>query len=342
MKKILFTVAGLLAIYISFGQNNFTIHGKIEMLSKSKNIVVAGPGSFKAPIREDGTFEITGKITEPGTALIFTDSSGANSIWLESGDYTLTCKEIILEGSTGRNFRIMSLQGPQNAMISHGFNEPRFYIRGDTPEETVKKHKDFSIHYIDSIFEVHPDAIVLPEMIRFTKGYIGDDAANEYRSRFTPEQKSNSSAQQLDYYFNRKDKIEKEKTFEDFSMKTADGKDFQLSSIAGKKIILIDFWSSDCAPCRRKHERLVELYTKYASKGLEIVSVSLDDTKADWLKAIEKDKMVWVNVSELKGWNTSLAEHYFVKSIPFSVLLNGERKIITQIPSEKQIEEALK
>ena len=65
--------------------------------------------------------------------------------------------------------------------------------------------------------------------------------------------------------------------------------------------------------------------------------------KGEWTKAIIKDKMVWINVSELKGWKTSLSEDYFIKSIPFAIWLDKDKKIISTTGlSEKEIEEFLK
>ena len=87
---------------------------------------------------------------------------------------------------------------------------------------------------------------------------------------------------------------------------------------------------------------MVKLYNKYSSKGLEIVSISLDDERSAWLKAIKVDEMKWINVSELKGWNTSIAEAYFVKSLPYSLWLDKDRKVINKELTEKEIEAYLK
>ena len=110
-------------------------------------------------------------------------------------------------------------------------------------------------------------------------------------------------------------------------MKDPDGKKLKLSSI-NKKLILLDFWSSDCAPCRRNHPKMAALYEKFSSKGLEIISISLDTEKGDWLRAIAKDKLVWINVSDLNGWETKIAKDYFINSIPQSILLDKDRKIL--------------
>ena len=45
------------------------------------------------------------------------------------------------------------------------------------------------------------------------------------------------------------------------------------------KYILIDFWGSWCAPCRRESRLLGELYQKFKSAGFEIYGVGLESEK---------------------------------------------------------------
>jgi thiol-disulfide isomerase/thioredoxin len=212
---------------------------------------------------------------------------------------------------------------------------------GSTSEERLQKRKKNIIHFIDSIFKYFPGSMALPNIIRLSHDYLGDDTTAFYQSLLSIEQKSSPYNKQLDNYFNRKEKIKKEKLFEDFEMRTNEDKNFRLSSIRGKKLILIDFWASDCFPCKARHKELVELYEQYSAKGLEIVSVSLDDNKTEWLQAIKTDNMKWINVSDLKGWDTPLAVSYFVELIPYALWVDRDRKIIGPDLDEKQIVEYL-
>ncbi len=342
--RTLSVIPFVLFYFSSHAQNNFIIRGKIERLSHSNSVIILSSyGNFTGKIENNGTFLITGEGIKAGEALIKTDSSGADALWLEPGEYDIGCKEIKMDGISSVLFRTPRLKGPQDAKIYYGFNQPLYYLNAASAEERKQIHASFAIKYIDSIFKFYPSSLVLPDMLRKMGSLIDDQAATFYYSLLSDNQKAQPGAEQFSNYFKRKNKIEIEKTFENFSLRTDKDQLFELNSVKNKKLILIDFWASWCAPCRHKHQMLVELYKKYSEKGLEIVSISLDSDKKDWLDAIEKDKITWINVSELKGWKTTIAEKYFIAALPFSIWLDKDRKIISANDlSGKEIEEYLK
>ena len=109
----------------------------------------------------------------------------------------------------------------------------------------------------------------------------------------------------------------------DFSAPNPEGEQITLSKIKGK-VTIVDFWASWCKPCRIENPNLVKLYDTYHSKGLEIISVSLErgDQKAFWIEAIKKDQLSWYNVSNLKFWQDPIAQAYSVNSIPATFILD--------------------
>jgi len=112
-----------------------------------------------------------------------------------------------------------------------------------------------------------------------------------------------------------------------FRLNNAAGKPVTLADFKGK-YVLLDFWASWCQPCRDQIPELTAMYKQYKHKGLEILSVSLDDKKEKWLKALEEEQMPWPQVSDLKGATGEVPARYGVLAIPACFLLDPSGNVI--------------
>lgn len=131
----------------------------------------------------------------------------------------------------------------------------------------------------------------------------------------------------------------------DFTLETPEGKSLSLHSVKAK-VKILDFWASWCGPCRAENPHLKNLYEKYRDEGLEIISVSLDNKKERWTKAIKEDGLPWIHLSDLRGWDCAAAKLYGVRAIPHLIVLDKNNRILgTKLRGEaldKCVTEALR
>lgn len=114
----------------------------------------------------------------------------------------------------------------------------------------------------------------------------------------------------------------------DIVMNDPSGNQRSLHELRGK-VVMIDFWASWCGPCRRENPNVVAAYNKYNSQGFEVFSVSLDKDADRWNQAIAQDGLLWPNhVSDLQGWNNAASQAYGVSSIPHTILVGRDGKIV--------------
>lgn len=120
-------------------------------------------------------------------------------------------------------------------------------------------------------------------------------------------------------------------TMPDFTMPSLEGKPISaLSVVKQNRLTVIDFWASWCGPCRAEMPHMVELYQQYKDKELGILGVSLDNKREAWQEATRQLGITWPQMSDLKGWDNAAAATFNVRSIPFTVVVDQQGKILAR------------
>lgn len=141
---------------------------------------------------------------------------------------------------------------------------------------------------------------------------------------------------------NTPDAVKVGKKYTDFRGVTLKGDTIKLSDIiTDKKLVLVDFWASWCGPCMNMVPFLDTLYQKYHPQGLEIVSASCDTHLDKWKETVQKHQMCWQQIVLLSKPEENGSDIYGIRTIPYTVLIDNDGKIIARNLRGKDLEQAI-
>ena len=115
-------------------------------------------------------------------------------------------------------------------------------------------------------------------------------------------------------------------------------RDIELINLKGEKVrladyvpegkyVMLEFWASWCGPCRGEIPHLRHVYKTYKDRGFEIVSISIDNKRSDWEKAVREENMAWTQLCDPLMFDGPVTQMYNVTGVPTCLLLDKEGRI---------------
>jgi peroxiredoxin len=366
MKKILFLVTTAIVLFSckNLAEGEYEITGNIKGIKsglvylEKQDPMGMGVKTIDTVKIIDGKFEIKGKTTEPEICFIQIDKvNGKVPFILEGG-------EIVMQVDKDSLFK-SKLSGTYSNDEFSKFNEETnklqkkvqkkamdFQMKNMAKMNEAQKNKDtvamnslrkqyeliqkditdYTFDYPKTHSKSYISVLIVQAMFNNSKFKVKEietiyNSLDESLKKTKPGKKVKENIDNFKKQMNAKAKIAVGIVAPDFKAPTPDGKLVSLKESLGK-VTLIDFWASWCQPCRQENPNVVALYAELHSKGLNIISVSLDNDATKWKEAIAKDKLTWTNVSNLKQMKDPIAEQYGIQQIPTTFLLDATGKIV--------------
>ncbi|RYE27570.1 MAG: AhpC/TSA family protein [Sphingobacteriaceae bacterium] len=173
----------------------------------------------------------------------------------------------------------------------------------------------------------HPRSLIAAYLLSVYAPGWGKDLSGVLYSQLSQEMKATGYGQQIHDFVTLNRNLKVGDHYADFEQENTAGQKIKASTVKGK-YVLLDFWASWCGPCREDNPGLVKTYNRFKDKGFAILGISLDDSKASWLKAVRDDGLVWPNVSDLRGDQNRAALIYGISFVPNNFLVNEQGIII--------------
>ena len=280
--------------------------------------------TIDSTIVENNSFEFNTKLPSSPIKLWLhnQDFSSYRAFWAEEKSMTFD--------ATKTDFRNAEIKGSESENLSFSLHQK---IDTLSRGERQKLEMEF--------VRINPKSIVSASMLSIYSTTWGKEKTKELYEQLSVENKDSEFGKEIKRYLhlNKEPKIGEQ--FVDFESKDQNGELKKLSELKGKAVLL-EFWASWCGPCRQENPNLVKTYGNFNPKGFEIFAVSLDENKESWLKAIKKDNLNWVHVSDLKGNRNEASLTYGVNGIPDNFLIAENGEIIGRNLRGEKLNEKLK
>ena len=170
-----------------------------------------------------------------------------------------------------------------------------------------------------------------------TKSYLYEyQSLKSLRDKLSNSLSTNAYVVELDNLIKQLEKLQPGKPAPDIVAQTPQGTNIHLSDLKGK-IVLIDFWASWCPDCRKENPFLVQIYNQYKNQNFTIFGISLDSNQENWLKAIEKDGLVWYNGLVEGDWKAQAPQTYAIRWLPTSILIDKNGFIVSRTTHSSEL-----
>lgn len=341
MKRILLLIFSATALYsCQDKEEGYEIFGIVKNIPDSTIVVMSVNNSIRdSAMVMDEQFRFTGNVEEPVRVSFEIEETGDRSyLWLENSDITFTAEQGNFEERviTGSNVqedddlleeKIKPFQDSANSLRNSLAYDNLTETAWDTLTPMFDELRNKEREAMKEFVRIHPNSVVSSYILNFYKTTWDKETTADLYSLLSPERRESKDGKMIGRFLDLNADPKIGEPYVDFEMKNAEGKVIRLSEIKGTYTLLY-FWSSDCSFSIEENPRLVQNYNDYRDQGFEVVGVSIDDNKEDFLSSIREHDLMWHNLMAPAGRDNDAALIYGVSATPQNYLIDEQGTII--------------
>ncbi len=311
--------------------NEFSLTGKTADFEDGTYLYfrdLVNGGEIDSAMVRNNTFRFTTDLPEPVLyVMLFTkDKTKFVELWLEENAMTFD--------ATNGDFKDAEVTGSKNHTLAR-------FVRNEVYADVKTTSRDIINQREKDFIKDHPDALVSAYVLVMAQRDWWQAEVAEYYSKLSPEIQTSSLGMKVAKYL-EKDIAEVGEQFADLKVLNSVGEEVKISDLIGK-LTLMQFWSSSCGSSRKMNvTTLTEIYPRYKTEGLEIITVSQDKRKDAWMKAIQEDEFNWPELNNLHSPDQQAFKAYGVSSTPSNFLINSHGVIVARNLMGDEVESKIK
>jgi len=184
------------------------------------------------------------------------------------------------------------------------------------------------------------DPEIAPAVLSSIYSYLSDDELADILSSLGEEVRQSEIVSYLSENLQTKQATAVGKKFVDFTVDHVTGVDKagnpvyekkSLSDFVGKgKVMLVDFWSPWCPPCKEEIPNIKAIWEKYHGDDFDVLSVAVweESRKMDWRNTIDTAKVYDMKWLQLNNGHQEPAALYGIEGIPHMILFDKDGTIL--------------
>ena len=343
MKYIVLFLWAIAPVLVCQAQGKYQVSGKISGVADGSTLLLVRndgdkPDTLATTTLKNGTFMLAGELDAPaaGGYLAVADGNLHLGFIIEPGNLMLNISDrgaLIQGGGQQKLFarysQITQAFAAAQAQLQAQAQQPGANI--DALQAQIAQAYRQSVAQTDELMKANADAYATAYVIAQGARNETEESLRAKYALLGEQAKASVPGKQIASYLERFAKLAVGQKAPDFTVARPNGDALTLYAVPTKYKLVV-FWASWDAASRAENSKLIALYQQFRPRSFEIVSVSLDDNRFAWDRAIDEDGIsIWSNGSDLLGTDSPVAKAYMVgNTLPYTVLIDDENKIVAK------------